>query len=119
MLHRIANFFRQLSNSKGFQRGLRIFFGVFAVYYVYSVIIYLLAVMNTGVSLGEALRFYFGLSFLPPSVSVAFGIVIGLVWYFNMKKNKQDNVEPDNKTEESSDAEQEEETNELTHYKYL
>jgi len=118
MLHRIANFFRQLYNSKGFRRGLRIFFGVFTVYYIYNVIIFLLAVMNTGVSLGEALRFYFGLRFLPPSVNVALGIVIGLVWYFNIKKNKQENAEPDHQTEESSDAEQEEEINEITHYKY-
>ena len=118
MLHRIANFFRQLWNSKGFRRGLRIFAGVFAVYYIYNVVIFLLAVMNTGASLGEALRFYFGLPFFPPSVSVALGIVIGLVWYFSIKKKKQENAEPDNKTEESPDAEPEEEINETTHRMY-
>ena len=118
MLHRIANFFRQLWNSKGFRRGLRIFAGVFAVYYIYNVVIFLLAVMDTGASLGEALRFYFRLPFFPPSVSVALGIVIGLVGYFSIKKNKQKNAEPDNKTEESPDAEPEEEINETTHRMY-
>ena len=118
MLHRIANFFRQLWNSKGFRRGLRIFIGVFAVYYVYNVVIFLLAVMNTGASLGEALRFYFGLPFFPPSVSVALGIVIGLVGYFSIKKKKQENAEPDHKAEESPDAEPEEEINETTRRMY-
>ena len=118
MLHRIAGFFRHLYNSKGFRRGLRIFIGVFAVYYIYNVIIFLIAVMNTGVSLGEALRFYFGLRFLPPSVNVAFGIVIGLVWYLNRKKDKQEKADPDHRAEESPDAEPEDEIIETTHRRY-
>ena len=123
MLHRIANFFRKLYNSKGFQRGLCIFIGVFVIYYLYNVIIYLSAVMNTGVSLGEALRFYFELpffytGFLPPSAGIALGIAIGLVWYFSMKKKRQNNTEPDNMAEESSDAVPEEEISETTHCRY-
>ena len=123
MLHRITNFFRQLYNSKGFRRGLRIFIGVFTVYYIYNVIIYLKALMSVGVSLGEAIRCYFELPFvcagcLPPSAGVALGIVIGLVWYFNMKKSKQENAEPDQTAEEFPDAEQEKEIIETTHRRY-
>ena len=123
MFHRIAGFFRRLFNSKGFQRGLLIFLGVFVVYYFYNVILFLIAVMNTGASFGEALRFYFNLPLLyadwvPPSASIVLGIALGLAWYFNRKRINRENAEPDQKPEESSDAAREEETFETTHYKY-
>ena len=123
MFHRIAGFFRRLFSSKGFQRGLLIFLGVFVVYYFYNVILFLIAVMNTGASFGEALRFYFNLPLLyadwvPPSASIVLGIALGLAWYFNRKRINRENAEPDQKPEESSDAAREEETFETTHYKY-
>ena len=123
MLHRIAAFFRRLFNSKGFRRGLLIFLGVFIVYYFYGVIIYLRAVMNTGASLGEALRFYFSLPVfyadrVPPSAGIALGIAIGLVWYFNRKRMNRKTAGPDEKPEESPDAVPEEEFIETTHCKY-
>ncbi len=123
MFRRIAGFFRRLFNSKGFQRGLCIFLGVFVVYYFYSVIIYLIAVMNTGASFGEAIRFYFNLplfyaDWVPPSAAVALGIAIGLIWYFNRKRINREKAEPDEKPEESSDTVKEEEIIETTHYKY-
>lgn len=124
MLHRIADFFRKLYNRKGFRRGLWIFAGLFAFYYVTGVILYLRAMMNTGVSLGEALRFYFFelpsfyAGCLPPWVGVALGIALGLMWYFSMKRKKQEKTEPDQKTEESPDAGQQEEIIETTHYRY-
>jgi hypothetical protein len=123
MFRCIAGFFRRLFNSRGFQRGLLIFLGVFIVYYFYNVIIYLRAVMNTGASLGEALRFYFSLplfyaDWVPPSAGIALGIAIGLVLYFNRKRINSEKAEPDEKPEESSDVVREEEIIETTHYKY-
>ena len=123
MFRCIAGFFRRLFNSRGFQRGLLIFLGVFIVYYFYNVIIYLRAVMNTGASLGEALRFYFSIplfyaDWVPPSAGIALGIAIGLVLYFNRKRINREKAEPDEKPEESSDAVREEEIIETTHCKY-
>ena len=135
MFRCIAGFFRRLFNSRGFQRGLLIFLGVFIVYYFYNVIIYLRAVMNTGASLGEALRFYFSLplfyalrfyfslplfyaDWVPPSAGIALGIAIGLVLYFHRKRVNSEKAEPDEKPVESSDAVREEEIIETTHYKY-
>ena len=123
MFHRIAGFFRRLFDSKGFQRGLLIFLGVFVVYFFYNVIIFLIAVMNTGASFGEALRFYFNLplfyaDWVPPSAGIVLGIAIGLVWYFHRKRIYREKAEPDKKPEASSDAVREEEIIEPTHYKY-
>ncbi len=123
MLHRFAGFFRRLFNSIGFRRSLLIFLGVFVVYYIYNVIIFLIAVMNTGVSPGEALRFYFSLppfyaDWMPPSASVALGIAIGLVLYFSRKRKINEKAEPDEKAEENSGAVREEEIIEPPHCKY-
>ena len=123
MFHRIAGFFRRLFSSKGFQRGLLIFLGVFIVYYCYNVILFLNVVMDTGASFGEALRFYFNLplfyaDWVPPSASIVLGIAIGLVWYFNRKRINREKAEPDQKPEESPDEVREEETFEPTRYKY-
>ena len=123
MFHRIAGFFRRLFSSKGFQRGLLIFLGVFVVYFFYNVILFLNVVMDTGASFGEALRFYFNLplfyaDWVPPSASIVFGIAIGLVWYFHRKRINREKDEPVEKPEESPDAVREEETFEPTRYKY-
>ena len=123
MFHRIAGFFRRLFNSKGFQRGLLIFLGVFVVYYFYNVILFLNVVMDTGASFGEALRFYFNLplfyaDWVLPSASIVLGIALGLAWYFNRKRINRENAEPDQKPEESPDAVREEEFFETTHYRH-
>ena len=123
MIHRIAGFFSRLFSSKGFRRGLLIFLGVFIAYYAYNVIIFLIAVMDTGVPLGEALRFYFNLplfyaDWIPASATVALGIAIGLVLYSNRKRKIREKAEPNEKAEESSDTVREEEFTETTHYRY-
>ena len=123
MFHRIAGFFRQLFNSRGFRRSLRIFLGVFAVYYIYNVILFITVVMDTGASLGEALRFYFSLPFfgagwVPPSAGIALGIAIGLAWSLTRKRINRETDEPEEKPEESSGTGGEEEIIETTHYKY-
>ena len=79
--------------------------------------------MDTGASLGEALRFYFSLPFLdggwaPPSAGLALGIAIGLAWSFNRKRNNREKDEPEEKPEGSSDTVREEEITETTHNKY-
>ena len=123
MFHHIAGLFGRLFSSKGFQRGLRIFFGISVIYFLYNVGLFLAAVMKTGASFGEALRVYFEISFfdiarIPASASVALGIAVGLVWYFNRRRNRKE-AEPDEKTEEPSDAVREEEIVEITHYKHF
>ena len=123
MFRHITGFFRRLFNSRGFRRGLLIFLGVFIVYYFYGVIIYLRAVMDTGASLGEALRFYFSLPLfyadrVPPSAGIALGIAIGLVLYFHRRRVNTEKAEQDEKPEDSPDAVREEEIIETTHYKY-
>ena len=45
-------------------------------------------------------------------------IAVGLVWYFNRRRNREE-AEPDEKTEQSSDAVREEEFIETTHYKHF
>lgn len=123
MFRRIAGFFRRLFNSKGFQRSFRIFLGVFGVYYIYNVILFIKVVMDTGASLGEALRFYFSLPFfdagwIPPSAGIALGIAIGLAWALNRKRTNRETDEPEEKPEGSSGDAREEEIIETTHYKY-
>ena len=123
MFRRIAGLFRRLFNSKGFRRSLCIFLGVFVVYYIYNVILFLTVVMDTGATLGEALRFYFSLpvfdaDWVPPSAGFALGIALGLVWYFNRKRSSRETAEPEEKPEESSGAVRDEEIIETTHYKY-
>lgn len=123
MFRRIVGFFRRLFTSKGFRRGLRIFLGVFAVYYIYNVILFLIVAMNAGASLGEALRMFISLPILdvgwvPPSAGIALGIALGLVWYFHRKGTKRETAEPEEKPEGSSDPVREEEIIEPKHYKY-
>ena len=48
MFQRIAGFFRRLFSSKGFRRGLRIFFWVFVVYYLYNITLFIIAMKNSG-----------------------------------------------------------------------
>jgi hypothetical protein len=123
LFHRIAGFCRRLFSSKGFRRGLYIFFGISVAYYLYNMIIFLNAMQNVGVSFGEALRFYFHLSLfdmsrIPVSASIALGIAVGLVWYFSRKRRNREEAEPEENAEKSSDDVREEEIIETTHYKY-
>ncbi len=79
--------------------------------------------MDTGASLGEALRFYFSLPFLgadwvAPSAGIALGIAIGLAWALNRRRINREEDEPEEKPEESSGDVREEEIIETTHYKY-
>ena len=121
MFHRLAGFCRRLFSSKGFQRGFRIFVGVFAAYYIYNIVLYFIAMKNAGVPFGAALRFYFSIPLfydarIPPSASVALGIAIGLIWYFHRKNRNKEKAEPETLAEESSDTVREEEIVETTHY---
>ncbi len=122
MFQRIAGFFRRLFSSKGFRRGLRIFFWVFVVYYLYNITLFIIAMKNSGGSIGDALRIIFttpliDLGHLRPSASVALGIAAGLIWFFNRKKQGGQNDEPDEKAEESADPAPEEEFTEPPRYK--
>lgn len=124
MFQRIIGFCRRLFNSNGFQRGLRIFFWLYIASYLIGVIHYLIVVTTkTGVSFGDALRFLLFLPFytghwILTAASIALGIALGIAWYFNRKKKNSEKAEPDEKAEEPSNAVQEEEIIEPTHYMY-
>lgn len=121
MFQRFIGFCRRFSENKGFRRAIRICSWVFAAYFLYSFVMYLIAVMNTGISFREALSFFFELllfSFSPvrTSASVAIGIAIGLIWYFS-RKQKTEKTEEE-KPAGDSDPTQEEEIIETTHYRF-
>ena len=120
MFQRIAGFFRRLFSSKAFRRGLRIFFWVFVVYYLYNITLFIIAMKNSGGSIGDALRIIFitpliDLGHLRPSASVALGIAAGLIWFFNRRERNR-NDKSEEKTEESPESVREEEFIEPEHY---
>ena len=123
MFQRIISFFRRLTGSRGFRRGLRILFWVFVVYFLYNITIYLFAVMRiTGVSFPEALRFFLNLPMFPmgitaPSASIALGLAAGLIVYFNRKSKKEAPQESGEKQDEAAEPVQEEEFQETTRYR--
>lgn len=123
MFQRIISFFRRLTGSRGFRRGLRILFWVFVVYFLYNITIYLFAVMRiSGVSFPEALRFFLNLPMFPmgisaPSASIALGLAVGLIVYFNRKRKKEAPQESGEKPAEAAEPVQEEEFRETTRYR--
>lgn len=114
MFQRFINRCRRITGSKGFRRGMRIFGWLFAVYYIYNITLYLIAVMSTGATLQEALRFFFSLSLIEnsrmlPSASIFLGVGIGLIWYFRRKDKKSEAEAPaeQERTAEESESYQE------------
>ena len=121
MFRQIGAFFRRLFANRGFRRGLRIFFWLLLAWYLYNIYKYLVALMHTGLPLGKALRILFRTplsgSVIPlPFASVALGVVIGVVWFYRRKKQKQQAQEK--KAGETPAPKQEAEIIETTHYKF-
>ena len=122
MFRQIADFFRRLFANRGFRRGLRIFLWLFVAWYLYNIYRYLVALRNTGLPFGKALRILFRTplagSVIPiPFASVALGVVIGVIWFYRRKKQKQQEAEK--KAGETPAPAKEEEIIETTHYKFF
>lgn len=122
MFQRIISFLRRLTGSSGFRRAVRILLWVFLVYILYNVILFIIAVMGTGTSLTEAIRFFLNLPLLPmgvmaPSASIALGLAIGLILFFSRKRKKGAQKETEGEPAEAADPVQEEEFPETTRYR--
>lgn len=112
MLQQITGFFRRLFSGRGFHRGARILFWVLIAYLIYNVVLFLIAVMDTGASFTEALRVFFSLSpffdrRIRPSASIFLGIGIGLILYFH-RRGKNRKAEEEKPAQESIPAQEEE-----------
>ena len=110
MLRRFFAFLRRLFNSKGFQRALRIYLGLVIATLIYNLLIYFHAVMDTGASFWDAIRFYISIPFyylssVPLYVGLGPGIALGLLWYVNRKKKKEEAAELEAASEEPSVSE--------------
>ena len=125
ILKRIAGFFRRLFRSKGFDRGLKIFIGVYIAYMIYSLIVFYQVMKSVGMPFDkEALKFFFQMpvisyGFPRASASLAIGIGLGLVWYFRRRRKSGETEEPEETAEESPEPVQEEETIENTQKRYF
>ena len=124
MLRRFIRFCRRLFASKGFRRVTRILSWVFVACFIYNMALFLIAVMDTGASLREALAFFFELLLYPgrypPSTSIFVGIAIGLIWYYGRRRisrtDDDEEQEEAEKTAASSGPVQEEEVTGATRY---
>ena len=126
MMKKIAGLFRRLFKDRGFRRGIRILLWASIAYIIYNLVVYLNAITDVGISLQDAIRFFFSLSpFAYPFAwrffAVVFlAIVLGLIRYFMGKeesKNTEENT-GEEKPAESSGPVQEEELSEPKHYQY-
>ena len=108
MFRRFIRFCRRLFASKGFRRVTRILSWLFIAYFIYNLALFLIAVMDTGASLREALAFFFELLVYPgrypPSASVFWGIAIGLIWYYGRRWINRTDEEEEQKEAEKPAA---------------
>ncbi len=126
MMKKIAGLFRRLFKDRGFRRGIRILFWASIAYIIYNLVVYLNAITDVGISLQDAIRFFFSLSpFAYPFAwrffAVVFlAIVLGLIRYFMGKEESRNTEENagEEKPAESTDPVQEEELYEPKHYQY-
>ena len=121
MFQQVKRFFRRLFSSRGFHRGTRILLWVLIAYIIYNFVLFLIAVMDTGVSFTEALQVFFGLSpfydgYILPSTSLFLGIGIGLILYFRRRRNSLKTEEE--KPVQESNPVQEEELPKTEHFQY-
>jgi len=104
MFQRISGFFRRLFGNKGFRRACWVFLGLFVVYYLYNMALFLQALIRAGFPLPQAVHvvLHTPLVFhtLSPVWSVLLGVVIGLAWFFyrrwkNTETEKTEEKEPE------------------------
>ena len=98
LFKRLIRFCRRLSENTGFRRITRILIWVFIAYMIYNIALFLIAVMNTGATFLEALRFFLQMHLfengrIPASASVFYGITLGLIWHFLRNRKNRDEAE--------------------------
>ena len=112
MFQRISGFFRRLFGNKGFRRACWVFLGLFVVYYLYNMVLFLQALIRAGFPLPQAVHvvLHTPLVFhtLSPFWSVLAGVVIGLAWYFYRKRKNTEPEEAEEKEPEVSSSVREE-----------
>ena len=113
MFQRISGFFRRLFRNKGFRRACWVFLGLFVVYYLYNMALFLQALIRAGFPLPQAVHvvLHTPLVFhtLSPVWSVLLGVVIGLAWFFYRRWKNTETTETEEKEPEVSSSVSEEE----------
>ena len=113
MFQRISGFFRRLFGNKGFRRACWVFLGLFVVYYLYNMVLFLQALIRAGFPLPQAVHvvLHTPLVFhtLSPVWSVLLGVVIGLAWFFYRRWKNTETTETEEKEPEVSSSVSEEE----------
>lgn len=104
MFQRISGFFRRLFGNKGFRRACWVFLGLFVVYYLYNMALFLQALIRAGFTLRYAIRVVLRTPLvfrsISPFWSVLLGVFIGLAWFFyrkwkNTETEKTEEKEPE------------------------
>lgn len=112
MFQRISGFFRRLFGNKGFRRACWVFLGLFVVYYLYNMVLFLQALIRAGFPLPQAVHvvLHTPLVFhtLSPIWSVLLGVVIGLAWFFYRRWKNTETTETEEKEPEVSSSVSEE-----------
>lgn len=113
MFQRISGFFRRLFRNKGFRRACWVFLGLFVVYYLYNMVLFLQALIRAGFPLPQAVHvvLHTPLVFhtLSPVWSVLLGVVVGLAWFFYRRWKNTETTETEEKEPEVSSSVSEEE----------
>ena len=113
MFQRISGFFRRLFGNKGFRRACWVFLGLFVVYYLYNMVLFLQALIRAGFPLPQAVHvvLHTPLVFhtLSPVWSVLLGVVIGLAWFFYRRWKNTETTETEEKEPEVFSSVSEEE----------
>lgn len=113
MFQRISGFFRRLFGNKGFRRACWVFLGLFVVYYLYNMVLFLQALIRAGFPLPQAVHvvLHTPLVFhtLSPVWNVLLGVVVGLAWFFYRRWKNTETTETEEKEPEVSSSVSEEE----------
>ena len=113
MFQRVSGFFRRLFGNKGFRRACWVFLGLFVVYYLYNMALFLQALIRAGFPLPQAVHvvLHTPLVFhtLSPVWSVLLGVVIGLAWFFYRRWKNTETEKTEEKEPEVSSSVSEEE----------
>ena len=113
MVQRISGYLRLLVCIVGFRRACWVFLGLFVVYYLYNMVLFLQALIRAGFPLPQAVHvvLHTPLVFhtLSPVWSVLLGVVIGLAWFFYRRWKNTETTETEEKEPEVSSSVSEEE----------
>ena len=122
MFRQIIRFFRRIFQSKGFRTAARIIFWILAGYFLFSYFYAIAFLMRNGMPFRQAVFLVFDTLFGPLSrifLSIALGIVIGIMGYYR-GRNKKAASEAEDKPAETPEPvpAQEEVIIETKHYTF-